>query len=250
MRFYTNPPKDYGYPYFMLNPKYTQRLLKEDFKHAILDCGIEIFNKLEVKNYPEKFLDKWKATALKFSDLCGSDRLWVVIPDYCDDLLPGSLGDNVGKTLENIEGFITVDKVSWVVSLQARYRNPFSFAEAVQGVHDLIGKYPRIAIGTICKTRKISFIEQSCKFARRHFPDSRIHGFGLTLSALPKVLDSLDSFDSMAWCFPRKDFKTWTRETGYKPFLNSAPAINSKTIFYFEEYLKAIRKYTDIEGGV
>jgi len=60
------------------------------------------------------------------------------------------------------------------------------------------------AVGTVCKTNDLGFIEYCYQIARRFFPHSWIHAFGLTLSALPKVSRYINSWDSMAWTFPRK----------------------------------------------
>ncbi len=201
MRFYTTPPNNVNYPFLLTNPK-NRTILKKEFSHSINDSGVLVFHNKDVKEYPEKFLSSWKQEAVDLTNKYG-EKVWCVIPDYPDDINPGQFGDNVKKTLGNIETFIIEDKVNWVISLQARILNPFSFAESVQGVHDIIGKYPRIAIGTVCKTNNINFIESSVKFARRHFSNSWIHAFGLTLKALPKVKNDLDSFDSTAWTFPR-----------------------------------------------
>lgn len=88
--------------------------------------------------------------------------------------------------------------------LQSRYLDKLSFLESAQKLRELIGDYPQIAIGTVCKCRNLDFIEYCCKVARRFFPHSWIHAFGLTLSALPKVKQYINSFDSMAWTFPRE----------------------------------------------
>lgn len=202
MRFYTTPPRNVAYPYLLVNPKNKDELKRREFTHAIADSGVLIFHDSEVKEYPRYFLEEWKYKAKILTDIYG-DRVWCTIPDYPDDYNPGQFGDNVAKTLENIEDFISVDGVNWIISLQSRFLNIFTFAEAIQGVKDLVGDYPRLAIGTICKTNKIDFIDSCCQMARLNFPNSYIHAFGLTLRAIPKVKEQIDSFDSMAWTFPR-----------------------------------------------
>lgn len=229
MRFYTTPPYGVDYPYLLVNPRTRWILEKTEFEHAILDSGVLIFHDPEVKEYPKSFKDNWKRDAVALTDTYGSDRVWCTIPDYPDDYNPGQFGDNVKKTLENIEEFIVVDNVNWVISLQSRFLNIFTFTEAIQGVHDLVGDYPRVAVGTICKTNKLKFIEKSCRIARAHFPDSYIHAFGLTLRALPKVHRQLDSFDSMAWTFPR---------TPGRP----SAITQDDRVQYFNEYLARIKE--------
>jgi hypothetical protein len=90
----------------------------------------------------------------------------------------------------------------WLPVIQGRYLNKFSFLESAKQLHDLIGDYPQVAIGTVCKCQNLDFIEYCCKVARRFFPKSWIHAFGLTLTALPRVKHLINSFDSMAWTFP------------------------------------------------
>jgi hypothetical protein len=241
-RFYTSPPRNSGYPFFMLNPKLVKRLHKEPFEHAILDCGIEIFGRKDVVEYPDDFMAKWKTQARDLTDEFG-DRLWVTVPDYCDDLRPGAVKDNHRKTIKRIEEFISVDGVNWLISLQGRYYDYFSFYEAIQLTHDAVGRYPRIAIGTVCKSKRKQHIVQILRAARAHFPDSHIHAFGLTLSYLPDVKNTINSFDSMAWCFPRTKFRKWDNETGYKPLLNTAPYGESeKHTFFFNAYMKRVNE--------
>lgn len=203
MRFYTLPPRLTPWPYLLFNPNNIKEMNRRKWNHCILDSGIEMFLDPSIKDYSPSFLHRWKGLSRIKTDIHG-EKIWITIPDYCDDLVPGSLGDNVKRTLDNIENFITVDDVNWLVVLQARYLNTLSFLESIQGVKDLLGQYPRIAIGTVCKCRKLSFIEKCAKLARAHFPNSWIHMFGLPLNALPRVKEHVDSFDSLAYTFTRR----------------------------------------------
>ena len=202
MRFYTNPRGLGQYPYIMLHMKQRRQLLRIRFDHAIVDSGVMIFVRKNVDDYPHWFLKIYDFRAKQLSEIYG-DRVWVTIPDYPDDYNPGQFGDNVSKTLENIKDFISIKDVNWLPVLQSRYMNRFSFLEACEKTKEIIGDYPRVAIGTVCKCNKVSFIEYCSKVARKIFPKSWLHAFGLTLRALPLVKDYLDSFDSMAWTYPR-----------------------------------------------
>ena len=195
--FAFEPPIRYPYVFTHINNyKWLHRRL---WKQAILDCGVEIFwRKTE---YPPRFLDYYLHVAVQLAEIYG-ERLWVTIPDYCDD--HKHVPNNVEKTLRNIEKFIDVEGVSWLPVIQARYLDIFSFYESCEKTREIIGDYPRVAIGTVCKTRRLSFIVECCKIARKFFPHSWIHAFGLTLHALPKVAVYIDSFDSSAYTFPRK----------------------------------------------
>jgi hypothetical protein len=231
IRFYTLPPSGVDWPYLLVNPNNYRALFRCKFKHAILDCGVEAFKKnLNLKGYSKSFLENWKWKAKQLTEIFG-ERLFVTIPDYPDDFHPGQFGDNVSKTLANIKEFVSVEGVNWLPSIQSQYLNRFSFLESCQRVKEIIGDYPQVAIGTVCKTNNLSFIEYCCKVARKFFPKSHVHAFGLTLKALPRVKwtitswDSLvpecgrtkwrywllDSFDSLSYSFPRESGKSSCR---------------------------------------
>lgn len=200
VQFYSLPEEHY--PYLLVNRKNYGILFKRNFEHAIIDSGVMDFVTKEVKEYPKSFLDSW---AWKVSQLqmIFHEKVWFVVPDYPDDYNPNQFGDNVLKTLENVKFFMQKQEISWLPVIQSRYLNRFSFLESAKATYELIGDYPRVAIGTVCKCKKKDFIIYCCKVARKVFPHSWIHAFGLTLSALPEVANLIDSFDSMAWTFPR-----------------------------------------------
>ena len=234
MRFYTTPKGDVEWPFYLVNPRTQKVLLNSGFKHGIADSGVMFFVQEERTEYPPHFLRDWKYKAKLMTDIYGEDRLWCVIPDYPDDYNPGQFGDNVAKTINNIEDFITVDGVNWVVSLQSRYLDRFSFLSGIQEVKDLLGHYPRLAIGTVCKCNRLEFIDYCCSVARQHFPKSWLHAFGLTLNALPRVNGVIDSWDSMAWTFPRGRGGRSHR--------------SGEEVAYFEAYLKRIAEITNKAG--
>jgi len=199
MKFYAFEPP-IKYPHVFTNIKNYQWLIKNSyrFNDALLDCGVHIFWKQD--EYPEGFLQKYKQKAKVLSEIFG-DRLWITIPDYCDDYK--HVPSNIEKTLRNVKDFIRVDGVEWLPVIQARYLDFLSYFESLERTKEIIGEdYPRVAIGTVCKTRKLRFIIECAKATRIHFPKSHIHAFGLTLTALPKVKQYIDSFDSSAYTFP------------------------------------------------
>lgn len=202
VKFYTLPDKTV-YPYLLVNRKKYKTLFSRTFNHAIIDSGVMDFVHANVTEYPRRFLDNWAWKATQLQEIFGS-KVSFVIPDYPDDYNPGAMGDNVTKTIENIRRFVEEEpKVNWIPVLQSRYLNKLSFLESCQRVKKEVGEHPFLAIGTVCKCKKHDFIVYCCKTARKHFPHSKLHAFGLTLNVLPKVHDLIDSFDSMAWTFPR-----------------------------------------------
>ena len=169
----------------------------EHWEHAIIDCGIEHFLSGEHDEYKPGFFVEHLLICKKLTKDFG-DRVWCTIPDYPDDYNPGHIKDNVGKTLRNIEAYHDIKGVNWIYPVQAKYLNKNSFLECCETVKSLYDP-ERIAIGTVCKTGSIAFIESCSKIARRVFKDSWIHAFGPTLSALPKMVPYLDSFDTTAY---------------------------------------------------
>jgi hypothetical protein len=181
-------------------PAHNHNIFYHDFpQHRILDCGIEIFNK--VSDYPENFLDEYLILCRELTQQF--PNMWCVIPDYCDDLAIRQ-PQNVEKTARNIKRFKDEPGVFWVPVIQAQLHNYLSFTNGVQTLKHLYPTTPKvIAIGTVCKSKRLRYIEWCAKYARHHFPQSHIHMFGLTLSALPRVKGIINSWDSTAftWAF-------------------------------------------------
>lgn len=129
--------------------------------------------------------------------------------------------------------------------IQSRYLDKFSFIECADKLSTMLGDYPQVAIGTVCKCKDMDFILYCCQVARKFFPNSWIHAFGLTLNALPKVKRYINSFDSMAWTFPRthgshscknKHERKQYFETYLKKVLNVAPEVRFYTFPDVAEY--------------
>lgn len=209
-RFYTWPesPTTLGYPYILSNYYEWKRLKRwNGLKHGILDVGIEVVGNRG--DYPDGFLDRYYSIAFRLTQLLG-DRIWCVIPDFCDDMNPGLIKDNVEKTLSNIDKMKNLESVNWVYPLQARYLDLGSFKFSCSEVSKLNPK--RVAIGTVCKTRNKPFIIKCCMMAREYFPESWIHAFGPTLDVIPNILPFIDSWDSSSFFFnvgSRGKFKSY-----------------------------------------
>jgi len=231
MRFYTLPPRGIDWPFLLVNSRNYRELFRRRFEHAIVDCGVEgFFNRQRAKCYPRWFLDWWKHLA-RYLTRVFSDRLWVTIPDVPSDYHPSDWADgsNIELTLRNVEEFITIDGVNWIVVVQSRYDDLLSYYSSLARTRELVGDHPRVAIGTVCKTRNLEFIVEACRATRAHFPKSHVHAFGLTLSALPMVARHIDSWDSLAYTFPRRRGRPSARTM-------------SERIEYFRRYLDRVRR--------
>jgi hypothetical protein len=199
--FYTLPEAFYSYPFLLAPfPNHHKKLMKAKFKHAIVDCGVEIFAQGK-QEYPHAFHMRYQFVANQYTQIFG-EKIWFVIPDYPDDYRNNPIENNIHKTLVNIKQYHEVSGVNWVYPIQTDYLNLQSFHDSC---HQVMKFNPeRVAIGTVCKCNDLEFIEQCCRMVRQHFYLSHIHAFGVTLRALPKLLPFIDSWDSNAWTFPRK----------------------------------------------
>jgi hypothetical protein len=203
--FFTYPLFDY--PYLMVTPRLYKQLFKLKWNHAILDCGVDLlFLIKKFQDYSNAYLFRYEKIASQLTEIF-KDKIWCVIPDYPDDFRCNPIENNVEKTLKNIEIFSSYEGINWIYPLQADYLNVESFKYCCREVK----KYnpEKVAIGTVCKTRNIKFILKCCAIARNYFPNSWIHAFGVTLNALPSILNLIDSFDSCSYFYESRilDFK-------------------------------------------
>ncbi len=233
VRFYTFVPRGVWWPYHFYTYFRQEDIWSGDYEHAICDTGVGLlFNHRNMRDYPEFFFERYIAFAKQVTKKVGDGKVTFVIPDYPADYHDGkcrSAEDNVERTLRNIERFISIDGIDWLPVIQAPYLDIEGFRESCRLTRKLIGSYPKVAIGTVCKTNKLDFIVKCCKIARQYFPSSWIHAFGLTLKALPHVAHLIDSFDTTAW--------TKLREPG-KPSAKN----QTQRIEYFKAYLAKVQQ--------
>jgi len=222
-RFYT------FYPYLLVPFPKLRRLRRCNFKHAIVDSGVEIFAH-GAKDYPKWFHRRYQHVAKQWTQIYG-ERIWFVIPDYPDDYRNNPIEDNVAKTLRNIETYHKIEGVNWVYPIQSDYLNLQSFHESC---HEVMKFNPeRVAIGTVCKCRNLDFIEKCCRMVRQHFPKQHIHAFGPTLRAVPRILPYIDSWDSTAYYTSREPGRGMCRnqkerQEYYFAYLNRVKEIIAK----------------------
>jgi len=219
VRFYAYEPP-IPYPFHFTNVMRYKYFFRVEFKHGLLDCGVGVFRR--GRDYPPGFLKRYEFIARQLGEIFG-DRLWIVIPDYCDDYM--HVPNNVEKTLRNIEYFSRIDGVEWLPVIQSRYLDVESFRKSCEALKPY--RFEKLAIGAVCKTNNVEYIRKCCSIARRYFPNAWLHAFGLTLRALPAVRDLIDSFDSSAYTFPRG--------SGYPSCKDREMRIK-----YFKEYLERV----------
>jgi len=238
MIFYTLPPIEIRYPYILLNANrpyisYIRRHHKW-IKSVIIDSGVEIFRNPKIKEYPRDHLNK----ILGLYNECKALGInaYATIPDYPDDYHPRNLWlsgkiTNIERTVENVLKITDEHKhINWLIPIQGHYENPRSILKSIERYEEagILKKYSYFAIANLCTTRRINTIIKTCNLARLFLPDKRLHAFGISLKAAMRLKGIIDSFDSLAWTFPRK------------PGLASCRGEHERAI-YFKNYLQRIK---------
>jgi len=211
MRIYIYYTDMKGYPFKIIPMFKVTDGISFDFQHLIVDSGVNRFFKIERrKEYPETYLEMYPVLAEKLTRKYGN-KVWIVIPDYPDDYEHNRIQDNMRRTLRNVE--LMIDrKANWIVPIQAKWNDIEEFKEACREYRDLIGDYPRIAIGTLCTRSRKDYAIKCCKIARKFFPDSWIHVFGPNIAWLRHIAPYINSIDSVAYHYPPHGAKGRFRE--------------------------------------
>ena len=192
--FYSYPPVECEWPWILRNIK--QKPL-ENTKHEIVDIGIYDLLQ-EPHRHSEEKLQKWTEI---------STEGWKVVPD-CPDL-HGEFGklidfDNVEYSWDLLTEYYDPKDKSQLPVIQSHYEQLSSFKEYITRFKDVYGEPDKIAIGSICKSNNNDIAIQMLKIARREFPNSWIHAFGLRFRQFRRAYKLIDSFDSTSWTFPRQ----------------------------------------------
>ena len=201
MRFYTTPRYGFDWGFIIANHNFVNsRLLNTTvlFQHGIFDCGIEAMTK--TGEYPSNHIENHVAKAYELLEKHGYEKVWVTIPDYCDDVNTGVCPGSVEKTIANNQHFPDeYPEINWLPVLQAKYLDKKSFMRSIDAMKETDHNPPHLAIGTVCKTNNLKFIKWCAMTSRHHFPHTWLHGFGVSLKALPFLRFYWNSWDSLAW---------------------------------------------------
>lgn len=213
MNFFTTPPVSENWPYILMNVSRPDRGLRYLRRHpqktVILDSGVEIFRRPGVFDYPQNHLLNLVRLYERIKPL--TIECWATIPDYPDDYKPRSLWasqqvTNIERTHANIKGALQIyPEVNWLIPIQGHNEEPESIRRAISLLNDsgIIGSHTFFAVSNLCTSKRKSVLLETVKLARRLLPGKRLHSFGISLTAALELQDTLDSFDSMAWTFPR-----------------------------------------------
>jgi len=199
------------------------------FEHIIVDSSVNKFFKyMKLKDYPRWYLEVYPKLAKKLTAKYG-DRVWVVIPDYPDDYRENRIEDNTEKTLENVVAFIEkCPDVNWLPVIQARFLDIMAFRRACKMYREVLGDYPRIAIGTLCTRAPEDYAKFCVMATRQFFPRSWIHVFGPNVRWLRFMKYYVNSIDTVAY---------------YKPPWHLRGKGVTSMDEYAKEWLKLAKKY-------
>lgn len=191
-RFYTYPPVECKWQWILRNIK--QKPLP--CTHEIVDIGIYDLLKPPYQHSEDK-LKKWIEL-----DTDG----WKVVPD-CPDL-QGEFGreidfSNTEYSWALLRKYYNQKDTTHLPVLQSEYQNIKSFKEYIKRFKDEYGRVDKVAVGSICKADNHDIGVKMLKIARREFPDSWIHAFGLRFQQFKRAYSLIDSYDSTSWTFPR-----------------------------------------------
>jgi hypothetical protein len=191
-------------------------------EHEIVDIGIYDLLKQEGEHTRKRLRD-WERL-----ETTG----WKVVPD-CPDIL-GEFGvnsniDNVEYSFELLEKYYNPENKHHLPVIQSKFADFNSFQKSVKRFTNDFGIPNKIAIGSICKLKKVNLIVEMIEEIFFNMPNTWIHVFGMNLNALMRVKYRINSFDSTSWGFSRE------------PNMGMARNKDEKRI-YFINYLNRIDK--------
>lgn len=220
-RFYSYPPIECNHPWVLRNIK--QKPIP--CTHEIVDIGIYDLLKTPEDGHSDDKLKKWME--LKTTG-------WKVVPD-CPDL-EGEfklevICDNVAYSKELLSEFYDPNDFTHLPVIQSHYQDLTSFKQYINWFKTKYGIVDKIAIGSICKADNHDIGVKMLKIARREFPDSWIHAFGLRFQQFKRAYHLIDSYDSTSWTFPRDSGRSSCRN-------------KEERIQFFYDYMKRIEEVT------
>ena len=190
------------YPYILINfMTQTNTPPKYQYESLFIDCGgfhssmkHRYYTKSDVEylNYIQKWQPDFFALRdypcepelLKKHDLTATDQIHKTLSNHIRLLDTPHLNDIKGTPIPVIQGWKLEDYL-YCIDL---YRE-----------HDLITDY--MAVGSVCRRGSQKQITKIISTIHRELPDTRLHGFGISLNALKNQTcwESLYSVDSGAW---------------------------------------------------
>jgi hypothetical protein len=187
-RFYSYPPVECEHPWILR--KIGEKEIP--YEHEIVDIGIYDLLKSPDGGHSDEKLKAWEQ--LKTDG-------WKVVPD-CPDLEREFemtvICDNVSYSWELLKEYFNPDDSSHLPVIQSWYGDILSFQAYIKDFKREYGEHDKIGVGSIFKA-DTDFAVRMLKIARREFPNSWIHAFGLKFKHFIKVRQIINSFDSTGW---------------------------------------------------
>jgi len=207
IKLFTLPPRSINYPYILVHTDNYRELYTRKFDLAIIDIQVHRFR--NYPDYPSDFIKRYINLTLKLANLF-KDKLIVVVPDlpYDPDYFIGSRHEsNIKKTLryailfKNIQHMYTKHGTKLMYVLQHR-QSIKSLIYCAELLRDIVRDEPEyLGVGSLCVVKSPKYVAQYIAKARKLFPKSWIHGFGIHLSTLKYISQvcEIQSFDSQSW---------------------------------------------------
>jgi hypothetical protein len=219
-RFYTYPPVECEHPWIL------RKIGNKEMPctHEIVDIGIyDLMNEAEAGGHSEKKLKAWKQL---------KPNGWKVVPD-CPDLEREFNLEviclNTAYSWELLNEYFNPDDDTHLPVIQSQYGDINSFKCYIRDFKREYGEHNQIGIGSIFKA-DTDFAVRMLKIARREFPNSWIHAFGLKFKHFLKVRQVINSFDGTGWT---RDIK----ESGKSSARNKLERIH-----YFNKYMNRLNE--------
>jgi len=250
--FYTYPPVTSTWSYLLLNVhnyRDINRFIDKNLKIAavILDAAVDYYWRKPCSNiaadYDNEYWKKFWSAVDYLKSI--AKEMWialeVTVPDYPDDYTKHWKKEhclwidsytNVDRTLENVFFITSQDKsIKWLLPAQGYENTPESILIPLEVYvnHRLHKKY-RIALANLCTSKNVTTIVKTIYIARQFCTECSFHIFGPSIKAVEDAVGALkqgDSFDSMAWTYPRTS-GLWSARNEYERKI------------YFEMYLKRV----------
>ncbi|ADJ54244.1 hypothetical protein HAV1_gp21 [Hyperthermophilic Archaeal Virus 1] len=148
-----------------------------------------------------------------------------MVPDYPSDYENNPIGDNIERTIRNIEYATTkYPNVKWIIPIQGKKDDVASVIKTFEQVVNMgvLDRYSHIAIAPTCTTHNIKFLRdvsmliwKRVKQLEKNGRYIKIHMFGTTMKAWKHIAPYIDSTDTIVtnyWCLPLMGKMCTTRE--------------------------------------
>jgi hypothetical protein len=150
----------------------------------------------------------------------------------------GTVEERIRKTVSSAKALAKLlENVELVMVLQGYQRQDYLSCIDLYEKEDLNLDY--VAVGSLCRRKSIKEIYKILEAIMKVLPNSKIHGFGLSLSAVKdfSIFQLIDSFDTQAWLWEIKSKRFHTLKP-YERVLSLLREYNQKINFHLNSHSK------------